>query len=55
MQTEIRTPLLPPRPVPAPVTAAAPGKRPVYAPPRVVSFTMDAESRKASLSFNGNL
>lgn len=55
MQSELRPPLQQPRPVPAPVTAASSGKRPVYAPPRVVSFTMDAESRKASLSFNGNL
>jgi hypothetical protein len=52
MQTERRPAPQPPRPAPA--LAVPAGKRSVYAPPRVVSFAMDAESRKASLSFNGN-
>jgi hypothetical protein len=50
------------QPQPAPQTPRAVARpaqarkdRPTYTPPRVVSFAMDAEIRKASLSFNGNL
>jgi hypothetical protein len=46
-QTQVR------QATPRPVSART--ERRPYARPRVVSFAMDAESRKTSLSFNGNL
>jgi hypothetical protein len=51
IQTAVKTDA---RPVAAQPTVVRSQRR-TYAPPRVVSFTMDAESRKTTLSFNGNL